>query len=198
MKRTFATTTFAVALLGVAACKGGGAASAKLIPESATMIGGADLAALQKTEQWKGNKEMLESQGKEAIDAMSKCNLGLDKWKSITIGADPAGGDEKMAVVVVADGIGKKENLDCATGEIKMQNGDKDPWTEEEAGKVLKMEGDKATAFIVDDNTIALAGKAWTEDVKKLVAGEGKSAFDGSLKDIIARTRRSCQCRCAR
>lgn len=188
MKRTFATTTFAVALLGVAACKGGGAASAKLIPESATMIGGADLAALQKTEQWKGNKEMLESQGKEAIDAMSKCNLGLDKWKSITIGVDPAGGDEKMAVVVVADGIGKKENLDCAKGEIKKQNGDKDPWTEEEDGKVLKMEGDKATAFVVDDNTIALAGKAWTEDVKKLVAGEGKSAFDGSLKDIIART----------
>lgn len=189
MKRTFATTTFAVALLGVAACKGGGAASAKLIPEGATMVGGVDLAAVQKSSSWEDNKAMLESQGKEALDAMGKCNLGLDKFKNITVGMDPAGGDEKLAVVIVADGIGKKENLDCAKGEIKKQEGgDEEPWTEEEEGKVLKLDGGKATAFVVDDNTIAIAGKAWAEDVKKLVGGEGKSAFDGGLKDVIART----------
>ncbi|MCX4244807.1 hypothetical protein [Paraliomyxa miuraensis] len=186
MKRTFATTTFAFALLGVAACKGGGGDAAKLIPESATMVGGVDLAALQSTQSWKDNKGMVESQGKEVLDAMSACNLGLDKWKSLTFGVDPSGG-EKFAAVVVADGLGKKENLDCAAGKIKEKSG-KDPWTAEEEGKVLKMDGDKGVAYVVDDNTIAVASKDWADAVKGLTKGEGKNAFDGPLKDVIGRT----------
>lgn len=185
--KTFATTTFAVALLGVAACKGGGGESAKFIPEAATVVGGVDLAGLQGTQSWKDNKEMALAQVKEPIAAMEKCNLGLDKWKSVTFGTDPNGG-EKLAAVVVADGLGKKENLDCAAGEIKKASGgEKDPWTAEEDGKVLKME-DGAVAYVVDDNTVVLASKDWAEDVKKLVGGEGKSAFDGKLKDVIGRT----------
>jgi hypothetical protein len=185
--KTFATTTLAFALLGLAACKGGGGDAAKFIPEAATVVGGIDLAAVQGTQSWKDNKAMLESQGKEQLDAMAACNLGLDKWKSVTFGVDPAGGDEKMAAVVVADGIGKKENLDCAAGKIKEQSGGKDPWTAENEGKTLKME-DGNVAYVIDDNTVVLAGKAWAADVEKLTKGEGKSAFDGQLKDIIGRT----------
>ncbi|MEX1365535.1 MAG: hypothetical protein AB1Z98_20575 [Nannocystaceae bacterium] len=184
--KTFATTTFAVALLGVAACKGGGGDAAKFIPEAATVVGGVDLAGLQGTQSWKDNKAMVEAQGKEALDAMNKCNLGLDKWKSVTFGVDP-NGDEKMAAVIVADGLGKKENLDCAAAEIKKTNGDKDPWTSEEEGKLLKME-DGNVGYVIDDNTVVIASKAWAEDVKRLTTGEGKSAFDGALKDVIGRT----------
>ncbi len=188
MKRTFATTTFAFAILGVAACKGGAGDAAKFIPESATVVGGVNLAAVQGTQGWKDNKAMLESQGKEALDAMSACNLGLDKWKSLTFGVDPSSPDTKMAAVVVADGLGKKENLDCAKGKIKEKSGgEKEPWTEEEEGKVLKME-DGIVAYVVDDNTVAVAGKDWADSVKKLTKGEGKSAFDGGLKDVIGRT----------
>jgi len=185
--KTFATTTIAFALLGLAACKGGGGDAAKFIPEAATVVGGIDLAAVQGTQSWKDNKAMIESQGKEQLDAMAACNLGLDKWKSVTFGVDPAGGDEKMAAVIVADGLGKKENLDCAAGKIKEQNGGKDPWTAENEGKTLKME-DGNVAYVVDDNTVVLAGKAWAADVEKLTKGEGKSAFDGALKDVIGRT----------
>jgi hypothetical protein len=185
--KTFATTTFAFALLGLAACKGGGGDAAKFIPEAATVVGGADLAGLQGTQSWKDNKAMVESQGKEVLDAMSGCNLGLDKWKSVTVGFDPAGGNEKMAAVVVADGVGKKENLDCAAGKIKEKNGGKDPWTAENEGKTLKME-DGGVAYVIDDNTVVVAGKAWAADVEKLTKGEGKSAFDGPLKDVIGRT----------
>ena len=185
--KTFATTTFAVALLGVAACKGGGGDAAKFIPEAATVVGGVDLAGLQGTQSWKDNKEMALAQVKEPIAALEKCNLGLDKWKSVTFGVDPNGG-EKLAAVIVADGLGKKENLDCAAGEIKKASGgEKDPWTAEEEGKVLKME-DGNVAYVVDDNTLVIASKDWAEDVKKLTKGEGKSAFDGKLKDVIGRT----------
>lgn len=185
--KTFATTTFAFALLGLAACKGGGGDAAKFIPEAATVVGGIDLAGVQGTQSWKDNKAMVESQGKEVLDAMSGCNLGLDKWKSVTFGMDAAGGDEKFAAVVVADGLGKKENLDCAAGKMKEKNGGKDPWTAEDEGKTLKMENG-GVAYVVDDNTVVVAGKAWAEDVKKLTKGEGKNAFDGPLKDVIGRT----------
>ena len=146
--KTFATTTFAFALLGLSACKGGGGDAAKFIPEAATIVGGIDLAGVQGTQSWKDNKAMVEAQGKEALDAMNGCNLGLDKWKSVTFGTDPAGGNEKFAAVVVADGLGKKENLDCAAGKMKEKNGGKDPWTAEDEGKTLKME-DGAVAYDV-------------------------------------------------
>jgi len=186
--KTFATTTFAFALLGLAACKGGGGDAAKLIPESANMVGGADLAGLQKTKLWSDMvKPMVEGQGKEQLDAMAACNLGLDKFKSVVVGADTNGGDKKMAIVVVADGVGKKENLDCAAGKIKEKNGGKDPWTAEEEGKTLKMESGQV-AYVVDDNTVVIAGADWADAVKKLTKGEGKSAFDGGLKDVLGRT----------
>lgn len=185
--KTFATTTFAFALLGLAACKGGGGDAAKFIPEAATIVGGIDLAGVQGTQSWKDNKAMVESQGKEVLDAMTACNLGLDKWKSVTFGVDPAGGDGKMAAVVVADGLGKKENLDCAAGKIKEKSGGKDPWTAENEGKTLKMT-DGQVAYVVDDNTVVVAGKDWAADVEKLTKGEGKNAFDGPLKDVIGRT----------
>jgi hypothetical protein len=186
--KTFATTTFAIALLGLAACKGGGGDAAKFIPDSANMVGGADLAGLQSTKLWSDHlKPMVEGAGKEQLDAMTACNLGLDKFKNVVVGADTNGGDDKMAVVVVADGVGKKENLDCAAGKIKEKSGGKDPWTTEEDGKVLKFEDGKV-AYVVDDNTLVMAGKDWADSVKKLTKGEGKSAFDGALKDIIGRT----------
>lgn len=187
MKRTFATTTFAFAILGVAACKGGAGDAAKYIPESATVVGGANISALMGSQSWKDNKEQITAEGKEVLEAMEGCNLGLDKWKSVVFGVDPTNAEEKMAAVIVADGLGKKENIDCAAGKIKEKAGE-EPWTAEEEGKVLKMKEGGMVAYVVNDNTIAIAGKAWAEDVKKLTKGEGKSAFDGSLKDVIGRT----------
>jgi hypothetical protein len=185
--KTFATTTFAFALLGLAACKGGGGDAAKFVPESATMLGGIDFAGIQGTQVWKDNKADFEKDSKDQLDAMAACNLGLDKWKAASFGMADGG---KWAVVVVADGLGKKENIDCAHGKLKEKMGGNDPWVSEEEGKVLKnfmmSEGDMA--YVVDDNTVAVASKEWAEDVKKLTKGEGKSALDGKLKDVIGRT----------
>lgn len=182
------TATFALALLGTAGCKGGeGAKAAKLIPEGATIVVGADLASLQKTKLWTDfGKGAVEKEGKDVIEAMDACNLGLDKWKSVTVGATDSGDNDKMAIILVADGLGKKENLECAHGKIKEKEGE-DPWTAEDDGKTLKLEDD-GVAYVVDDNTIVMAGKAWADSVQKLTKGEGKSAMDGSLKDVLSRT----------
>lgn len=182
------TASLAFALLAVAGCKGSGASSAKLIPEAATVVGGADLAGLQSSKLWTDHLEgMVKDQGKDVLAAMEGCNLGLDKWKSVTFGMTESGGSDKIAIVVVADGLGKKENLECAHGKIKEQDEGKDPWTVKDDGKVLELDKG-AIAYVIDDDTIVMAGKDWAEDVAKLTKGEGKSAFDGALADVIGRT----------
>jgi hypothetical protein len=182
------TASLTFALVAIAGCKGGGASSAKLIPEAATVVGGADLAGLQKSKLWTDHVEgMVKEQGKDVLAAMEGCNLGLDKWKSVTFGMTDAGGSDKIAIVVVAEGLGKKENLECAHGKLKEQDGGEDPWTVKEDGKVLELEKG-GMAYVVDDDTVVMAGKDWAEDVAKLTKGEGKSAVDGALADVIGRT----------
>ncbi len=184
--RLAAVTFAALGLFAIVGCKGGAAAGGKYIPEAANVVGGIDLAGIQSSKLWNDHlKPMVEGKGKEQLDAMAACNLGLDKWKSVTIGASNDGDNDKMAVVVVADGIGKKDNLDCAFNKIKEKEG-KDPWTVKEDGKVLELEKGQV-AYVVDDNTLAVAGKAWATDVQKLTKGEGKSVFDGEMKDLIGR-----------
>lgn len=189
MKRTFATTTFAIALLGIGACKGGGGDAVKLVPDAATVIGGVDIAGLQKSPIWEDNKKFLEEgEAKEGLDAAKECNIGLDKWKTVTFGMDPMKGDSAMVLVFNADGIGKKENLECIHGKIKEKDGN-EPWTmEEKDGKlVLTIDEGKATGYVINDNTLAVAGKDWAGSVKELIDGKGKAAVDGSLKDVVGR-----------
>ncbi|MBL8941534.1 MAG: hypothetical protein JNK45_00235 [Myxococcales bacterium] len=186
MKRTFYTTTFAMALLGVAACKGGGADSAKLIPDAATVVGGVDVAGLVKSELYTTNKDLIEKgEGKEMLDAATACNLGLDKWKSVAFGMDPT--KQAYAAVVNADGIGKEENLTCIHGKIKEKSGT-EPWkVEEKDGKKVLTMQDGGVGYIVNEGSIVLASKDWAAGVKDLIDGKGKSVFDGSLKEVIGR-----------
>jgi hypothetical protein len=192
MKRTFATT-FAIALLGVGACKGGSGDAVKLVPDSATFIGGVDIAALQKSDLWNDNKKYLEEgEAKETLDAAKACNLGLDKWKSVTFGmhhsAFGMSGDDPPPAVVVfsADGIGKKENLECVQGKVKEKTGE-EPWTmEEKDGRlVLDIDEGKDVGYVVNDNTLVVVGKGWADSVKELIDGKGKPAVDNSLKDAV-------------
>ena len=165
--------------------RGGASATGKYIPESATIVGGVDLAGVQGSKMWKEHvKGLVERSGKETVDAMTACKLGLDKWKSVTFGFTPDGGNDKVAIVVVAEGLGKKENLECAFGKLKEKMGT-GPWTVKEEGTLLSGDGD--IGYVVDDNTLVAASKAWAAEVGKLTKGEGKSVLDGAIKDIIGR-----------
>lgn len=188
MKRTFATTTLAVAVLSMTACKGGAGDSVKLVPDAAIMVAGVDVKGVMGSKLYTDFKEKIEASSKEELEAFKKCNLGPDTWKSAIVGADPTKGEGAVVVVLTADGVGKKENLECVNKEGKAANGDKDLFTFEEDGKVLKMEDDKGVVYVINDNTVAYAGKDWAAPVKELRDGKGKSAIDGSLKALVGRT----------
>jgi hypothetical protein len=184
MKRTFATTTLAVALFGVSACKGGATADAvKLIPDSATVIGGMDMKAITSSKLYTDNKAMLEQgEGKEVTEAARACNLGPEAWKSVVFGFDPK--SENMAIALAGDAIGKKENLDCIAGKMK-EKAQKDVLkVEEKEGKItLTADDGKMIGYVVNDGTIVMASQAWSAAVKELVDGKGKAAIDGNLKN---------------
>jgi hypothetical protein len=185
MKRKFTIAGFALALFGLTACKGAGADSAKLIPDAATVVAGIDVAGLVKSGVYTANKEQIEKDGKELLDAANACNLGLDKLESITVGFDPA--TRGFAAVVRAEGIGNPANLECARAKISEQEG-KDPWTVAEADgkKILEMP-DGTVGYVVNEGSLVVASKDWTGKVKELIDGKGASVFDGPLKDVIAR-----------
>jgi hypothetical protein len=179
MKRTFATSALAVAVIGLAACKGGAGDAVKFVPEAATFIAGVDVAAVRSSKLWTDNKEKLESGGGEDLKKMEKCNLGIDKFSKVTIAGDGKG-EGSIVAIVEGDGIGKKENLDCLAKEDEK-------FTVEEDGKVVKIGGGEMVGYVVSDGLVAFAGDDWAASVKELVDGKGKNAGDGALKDLIGR-----------
>jgi len=191
MKRTLSTTACAAALLSLTACKKSGSAdAAKLVPDAAKVIAGANLQTLMKSPLYGGNEEMLESgDQKEFVAAAKACDLGPDTWKSVVFGFDPDGGESSMALVLVAEGLGKKDNLECVSAKIEASSGSA-LWTmEEKDGRlVLDIQGVDATGYVVDDNTLAVAGSAWAGAVLGLIEGEGTSAIDHGLEDAVDRT----------
>jgi hypothetical protein len=125
-------------------------------------------------------KPKLDSEGGDEVKKLEKCNLGPDKFSRVTIAATGKD-DGEVVVVVEGDGIGKKDNLDCIAKEDEKI-------TVEEDGKVVKLGGDEATGYVVNDGMIVVAGSDWTTVVKELVDGKGKSAKDGgALKDLLGR-----------
>ena len=78
----------------------------------------------------------------------------------------------------------------CVAGKIKEKNGGTDPWKleDKDGKKQLTMEGEKGeVGYVVNENTLVVTSKDWAASVKELIDGKGKSAFDGSLKDVIGR-----------
>ncbi|MCA9691687.1 MAG: hypothetical protein KC636_18925 [Myxococcales bacterium] len=185
MKRTITATLAATALFGLTACKGGGSAAAKLIPEQATIVGGIDLAGVMKSKLYTDNKDKaMKGPSAEMIEAGKACNIDVEKLESIVFGTDA---DKGVAVVITGPGVGEEANLNCVAGKIKEKNPEA-PFTIE--GKEIKM-GDEGTAYIVDGKTLAFASAPWAGAVKELVDGKGKSAMDGSLKDLIGKADQS-------
>lgn len=186
MKRV--TTTLAIsAALALSACKGGAGAAAatKYIPDGAEFVGGIQLSKVMGESGFKAEMEKAmekEADVKEAIEAMKGCNLDLYAMDQIVMGGTSK---EDVAVVVVGAGVGKAENLTCISGKIKeKKGGDKEPITV--ADKKLTFDDDKASGWIIDDNTIVIASKSWSSAVQGLVDGTGTSALDGGLKDAVA------------
>lgn len=186
MKRIW-TTTLAVSLLVLPACKGGASADAvKLIPDEAEFIIGLNPKAITGSEAYKSIQAELEAEEdyKEMIASAEECGLKPTEFDALVIGANQA---EDFVAVIVGDGIGEDDNATCIIKKIQKASG------EEEVAEVTKEDGKKVIqftdgrAYLVNNNMMAMATTAWQDKVGELIDGKGSAAIDNSKKDLYGK-----------
>jgi hypothetical protein len=186
MKRIW-TTTLAVSLLVLPACKGGASADAvKLVPDEAEFIIGLNPKAITSSEAYKSVSADIEAEEdyKEMMGAFEGCGLKPTEFDAIVIGANAA---EEFVAVVVGDGIGEDDNAVCIIKALQKSNGDP------EIAEVTKIDGKKviegtdARAYLVNKNMMAMATTAWQDKVGELIDGKGSPAIENSKKDLYGK-----------
>lgn len=186
MKRIW-TTTLAVSLLVLPACKGGASADAvKLVPDEAEFIIGLSPKAITSSEVYKSVSADLEKEEdyKEMMGAFEGCGLKPTEFDAIVVGANQA---EDFVAVIVGDGIGEDDNATCAIKAMQKAAGD------EENAEVTKVDGKKvieytdARAYLVNKNMIALSSTSWQDKVGELIDGKGSPAIENSKKDLYGK-----------
>lgn len=161
----------------------------KLIPAEAALLAHVDMKGLSGSPLWAANKALMDSdpEVKKQMDAFTACNMPFNGFRTVDIGV---GAEAKnIAVVATGGGIGKAENLRCLQDKLK----DNQWKLEDVAGGKPRLVFDNGEAFgyLVDDDTLAIATKAWDGAVTGLMAGKGTSVRDGGLKDVLARADQS-------
>lgn len=183
MKRICWTSTLAVSLLVLPACKGGASADAvKLVPDEAEFIVGMNPKAITGSDVYKEFKSELEKEDdfKEAMKAAEDCGLKPTEFDALIVGANA---EEDFVAVFVGAGVGEDENASCIIKKVQEMSG------EEEAAEVTKEDGKKVIqftdgrAYLVNKDMLALATTSWEDKVGKLIDGEGKAAIENSKKD---------------
>jgi len=163
--------TFKEAVGGAAASK-----SVTLLPEGAKIVVGAEFGAVVKSALWSAIEPRLGSRAQGQLAAATKCGLSQDKWGRIVIGADPSTND--MAMVVEAEGLGKRTTLECLVKEIGT-------FTLSSDGKHLS--DHTGGGIVLNDDAIAFATPRWMDGLQERIDGKGKAAIDGELKASFTR-----------
>lgn len=186
MKR-IVTTSLALCVLVLPACKGGASADAvKLIPDEADFIVGASPKAIAGSELYKKfAPEFQDSEDfKEFMSTFEGCGLKPLEFDSIIAGGTQ---NNDFAVVIAGAGVGKADNAVCVAKAMQKQAGDAEnaEVVQEDGKSVIKT--DKGRAYLVNDDMMAVASTSWEGALAKLIAGEGKSAADNSKKALLAK-----------
>lgn len=158
----------------------------KYIPDGANLLVGLDAASVAGSAMMKDNQDLLkQGDAGEMIEAADACKVGMSTWKYAVIGGN-TDKDKEVVVVVSATGVGKKDTLECIGKKVK----EKDPEDKfeigEEDGRVVVSGGDDGQKlYAISDDVIALVGVDSQPAFTGLLGGKGKTAVDGSLKEVL-------------
>jgi hypothetical protein len=155
-----------------------------LVPEKATFVVGIDLGALFASQAYADNRPVFEQGVRKAfVETTAACGLGSEQWQWATMGFDAA---SDFAIVLTADGIGRRETVACLREAAGRREGAK-PWTKVDGTLERYSLGDEMSAWVLDDCTVVLTSPQWAPDVEPLVAGRGKSVVGGALDPALRR-----------
>lgn len=159
----------------------------KYIPDGANLLIGLDAAKVAGSAMMKDNQDMLkQGEAGEMIEAADACKVGMATWKYAVVGGN-TDKNKEIVIVVSATGVGKKDTLDCIGKKVKEKKPEEKFEVGEEDGRVVVTGGDDGEKiYSVSDDVIALVGADSQEAFKGLLGGKGKTALDGSLKDVFS------------
>lgn len=182
MKRIW-TSTLAVSLFVLPACKGGASADAvKLIPDGAEAIAGINLKTVTGSEVWKTYSAKIPDDGVKEFDTtLGECNLKMDALDAVVFGMTQKG---DFSVVIAGEGIGDPDNATCMVNKMNEKNGDSTKVSVEQVDGLDVINATDGRMFLVSKNMVAFASTSWQDSVAKLIGGEGTSAIDGNQKDL--------------
>lgn len=186
MKRIL-TTTLAVSVLVLPACKGGAAAdAAKLVPDEADFIAGVSPKAVSESELYKKLAPKFESEEdyKKSIAMFEDCGLKPLEFEAVVVGASSGG---ESVVVVVGDGVGKQEGATCAVNKLLEQEGKEANAEVAKDGSNSVIDVEDFRIYLVSDKMIAITSADWKSSVAELIDGKGKPAIENSKKDLMGK-----------
>lgn len=161
----------------------------KYIPDGANLLIGVDAAKVAGSDLMKENADMLkQGDAGEMMDAADACKVGMGSWKYMLVGGNT---EEKEAVVAVmsATSVGTKGTLECIGKKFKEKKPDEKFEITEEDGHTVVITGDDPAKdmklYAISDDVVAVVGAGSLEAFKGLLGGSGKSAAEGSLKDVL-------------
>ena len=158
-------------------------AALKLAPDSATVLFALNVQGLLASTLYTSYKTEIEAGAKDALELATKCDVGPENWKSVVMAFSPERGPGSGVLIVTAAGLGKQETVACIAKEAGEEVA-----TVADGGKIINLKQDGSVGYVINDDSIAMAGKDWAEAVKGLRDGHGKRAVEGDLKELIART----------
>lgn len=159
----------------------------KYIPDGANLLIGLDAVKLFDSAVLKDNQDLLtHGEAGEVIAAAEACKVGMSTWKYAVVGGNTEE-DQEVVVVMSATDLGTKDTLECI-GKKVIENDPQDRFeVGEEDGRVVVSGGiDGQKMYAVSDDVVALVGADWLEIFEDLLDGKGKTALEGSLRDVLA------------
>jgi hypothetical protein len=175
----------AVALSG---CTGGRSAEpVKIVPDSATMIGGIDMGGLVNSKTYQGAAKRFPQLApfESGLKDLEACKLDPKSMKFV-LGAN----EKRQHVIVISGpGIGIKENVECLGKKAEASMKAKPAKFEEKDGwNTVKIDGGAQIGIMVNNDLFVVSERSWVKEVKSLIDGkEGAvAAVDGSLSETCA------------
>ncbi|MEE9383584.1 MAG: hypothetical protein V3V08_09245, partial [Nannocystaceae bacterium] len=156
----------------------------KYLPSDAEALAQVSIKSLVKSKLWAALRETGDA--KKMVEALKQCNLEIESFDSLTLGKGP---QERAAVVIVGEGVGKADTLQCVHAQLKENTAGESKWSVEVKGgeTVIVRDDGEVRGHVVADNTLVLASKDWDKEVANLIKGTGESVMAGGLAKVIRR-----------
>lgn len=164
-------------------CPSTGSDSRQWVPQGAVAIVGIDAVALRAS-AWFADLEAVAHAHPTLASILApveRCGVVLSDVRELTIGMSAR--DDAVAIVRAA-GLGRPATIDCVARELTSTIGAA-PWTRRTSGctSVLRLQGGRGQAFVLDDDTVVIATRGWTASVGDRVAGERRPAGASPERD---------------